>query len=205
MKWATDNPDLFAMMEKTRMYVFRNMEPEEPILSSGYICSFQDLEIKAVLLDEILRDPDNPNKDLILELEVKSLRDTRDLLEKVGIKDAQTFIEDNPHPRLWRLLAEAAVEALDLTTAETAFVRCKDYPGIQFVKRLSNITNSTIQKAEVAAWFCQYDEAERLYLEVDRRDLAIQLRRKLGDWFKEGLIILQSFKIEKYTFCEENS
>ena len=29
------------------------------------------------------------------------------------------------------------------------FVRCKDYPGIQFVKRLSNITNSTIQKAEV--------------------------------------------------------
>ena len=82
------------------------------------------------------------------------------------------------------MLAEAAVDALDLTTAETAYVRCKDYPGIQFVKRLSSITNSTIQKAEVAAWFNQYDEAERLYLEVDRRDLAIQLRRKLGDWFK---------------------
>lgn len=28
MRWAEDNPDLFAMMEKTRMYVFRNMEPE---------------------------------------------------------------------------------------------------------------------------------------------------------------------------------
>ena len=28
MKWADDNPELFAMMEKTRMYVFRNMEPE---------------------------------------------------------------------------------------------------------------------------------------------------------------------------------
>ena len=70
MKWATDNPDLFAMMEKTRMYVFRNMEPEEPILSSGYICSFQDLEIRAVLLDEILQDPENPNSELLLELEV---------------------------------------------------------------------------------------------------------------------------------------
>ncbi len=23
MKWAADNPDLFAMMEKTRMYIFR--------------------------------------------------------------------------------------------------------------------------------------------------------------------------------------
>lgn len=28
MKWASDNPDLFAMMEKTRMYVFRNLDPE---------------------------------------------------------------------------------------------------------------------------------------------------------------------------------
>ena len=87
MKWAADNPDLFAMMEKTRMYIFRcalanvavriryksqrvshqhcvqkvgvrrilfqiffvcrNLEPEEPILSAGYICSFRDLEIRA--------------------------------------------------------------------------------------------------------------------------------------------------------------
>lgn len=46
MKWAEDNPDLFAMMEKTRMYIFRHLEPEEPIISAGYICIFKDLEIK---------------------------------------------------------------------------------------------------------------------------------------------------------------
>ena len=77
--------------------------------------------------------------------------------------------------------------------------RCKDYPGIQFVKRLSNITNQTIQKAEVAAWFGQvnlpyrrqrsqpglesnftiqkvevaawFGQVTSLYLEVDRRNL----------------------------------
>ena len=32
--WAVDNPELFALMEKTRMYIFRNLEPEEPILCS---------------------------------------------------------------------------------------------------------------------------------------------------------------------------
>ena len=85
--------------------------------------------LRAVLLDEILRDPDMPNDELVLDLEVKSLRDTRDLLEKVGLKDALGFIEENPHPRLWRLLAEAALESLDLTMAEAAYVRCKDYPG----------------------------------------------------------------------------
>ncbi len=132
------------------------MEPEEPILSAGYICSFKDLEIRAVLLDEVLRDPENPSEDHILDLEVKSLRDTRDLLDKVGIKEALNFIDENPHPRLWRLLAEAAIEDLDFVTAESAYVRCKDYPGIQFVKRLQNVQNQTIQKAEVAAWFSRY-------------------------------------------------
>ncbi|XP_021346413.1 WD repeat-containing protein 35-like isoform X1 [Mizuhopecten yessoensis] len=184
MKWAEDNPELFSMMEKTRMYIFRNLDPEEPILSSGYICQFNDLTIKSVLLDEIMKDPENPTKDSMAEMEIKSLRDTRDLLEKVGIADAQQFIEDNPHPRLWRLLAESALEQLNLKVAETAFVRCRDYQGIEFVKRLGNLQNENMKQAEVAAYFRRFEEAERKYLDMDRRDLAVSLRKKLGDWFR---------------------
>ncbi|XP_022369245.1 WD repeat-containing protein 35 isoform X5 [Enhydra lutris kenyoni] len=184
MKWAKDNPDLFAMMEKTRMYVFRNLDPEEPIQTSGYICNFEDLEIKSVLLDEIMKNPEHPNKDYIINFEIRSLRDSRALIEKVGIEDASQFIEDNPHPRLWRLLAEAALQKLDLHTAEQAFVRCKDYQGIKFVKRLGNLQSESMKQAEVAAYFGRFEEAERMYLEMDRRDLAIGLRLKLGDWFR---------------------
>lgn len=72
-------------------------------------------------------------------LNLQSLRDTRDLLEKIGLQDAQQFVEDNPHPRLWRLLAESALEQLNLKIAEQAFVRCKDFQGIEFVKRLGNL------------------------------------------------------------------
>ncbi|XP_075964142.1 WD repeat-containing protein 35 [Anarhichas minor] len=184
MKWAHDNPDLFAMMEKTRMYVFRNLDPEEPIQTSGYICNFEDLEIKSVLLDEIMKDPERPNKDNLINFEIRSLRDSRALIEKVGIEDASQFIEDNPHPRLWRLLAEAALQKLDLKTAEQAFVRCKDYQGIEFVKRLGNLQSEPMKQAEVAAYFSRFEEAERMYLDMDRRDLAISLRIKLGDWFR---------------------
>uniref|UniRef100_F6XA62 WD repeat-containing protein 35 n=1 Tax=Xenopus tropicalis TaxID=8364 RepID=F6XA62_XENTR len=184
MKWASDNPDLFAMMEKTRMYVFRNLDPEEPIQTSGYICNFEDLEIKSVLLDELIKDPEHPNKDYILNFEIRSLRDSRALIEKVGIEDASQFIEDNPHPRLWRLLAEAALEKLDLPTAEQAFVRCKDYQGIEFVKRLGNLQSESMKQAEIAAYFGRFVEAEKMYLDMDRRDLAIGLRIKLGDWFR---------------------
>ncbi|XP_071111924.1 WD repeat-containing protein 35-like isoform X1 [Haliotis cracherodii] len=184
MRWAEDNSELFSMMEKTRMYIFRNLDPEEPILCSGYICQFNDLQIKSVLLDEIMKDPENPTKEEMVEMEIKSLRDTRDLLEKVGIADAQQFIEDNPHPRLWRLLAESSLEQLNLKVAETAFVKCKDFQGIEFVKRLGNLQNETMKQAEVAAYFRRFEEAEKIYVEMDRRDLAVNLRKKLGDWFR---------------------
>ena len=35
---------------------------KEPILSSGYICQFNDLEVKAVLLDEIMKVTSSKNQ-----------------------------------------------------------------------------------------------------------------------------------------------
>jgi len=184
MKWAEDNEELFAMMEKTRMYIFRNLEPEEPISLSGFICQFNDLQIKSVLLDEIMKDADNPSRENVIDMETKSLRDSRDLLEKVGIDDAYQFILDNPHPRLWRLLAESALERLDLEVAEKAFVRCQDYQGIKFVKKLAKLDSELIKSAEVAAYFQRYEESEKILLDMDRWDLAVDLRIRLGDWFR---------------------
>ncbi|XP_017491815.1 PREDICTED: WD repeat-containing protein 35 isoform X1 [Rhagoletis zephyria] len=183
--WAKDNPLLLALMEKTRMYVFRGNDPEEPISCSGYICTFEDLEITSVLLDDIISGDETQNSiSHIIQLRVKSLRDTDDLLQHVGLEDAKQFIEDNPHPRLWRLLAEAALKKLELDVAENAFVRCANYPGIQLIKRLRNISSAMLQKAEVAAFYGEFEEAEKLYMDADRRDLAITLRITLCDWFR---------------------
>lgn len=49
----------------------------------------------------VQQDPERPNKDNLINFEIRSLRDSRALIEKVGIEDASQFIEDNPHPRLW--------------------------------------------------------------------------------------------------------
>lgn len=105
----------------------------------GYLCSFSDLEVKAVFLDEIMQRPENPSQNDVLNLDTKSLRETRDILEKVELQEATQFIERNPHRRLWRLLSEAALNKLDLKMAEHAFVKLKDYYGIEFVKKLQNI------------------------------------------------------------------
>jgi len=185
MRWASDNPDLFAIMEKTRMYIVRGLQPEEPVLSNAYICAFKDLQIQSVLIDEVIQNPESPRKEVLLDFETKSLRDTRDILTKVSnLKDAFNYVEANPHPRLWRLLAEAALDQLDFSVAEKAFVRFEDYQGIQLVKRLRLLDDRIKQKAEVAAYFQRFDEAEGLYREIDRKDLAIDLRVRLGDWFR---------------------
>jgi len=192
MRWAEDNAELFAVMEKTRMYIFRKLVPEEPVLSSAYICSFSDLEIRAILLDHLMREPEAPSKDFVLKFETIALRETRALLEGPNLTEAFNFVEEKcPHSRLWRLLAEAALQKLDFSAADKAFVHCSDYMSIQFVKRLRLLDDPKKQAAEVAAYFGNFDEAEKIYRELDRRDLALQLRANLGDWFKVVQLVQQ--------------
>lgn len=76
-------------------------------------------------------------------------RDTRALLAAGKDAEAQTFIADNAHPRLWRLLAEHALQQLDLATAERAFVHCKDFQGVQLVRRIAQLGDADKQQAEV--------------------------------------------------------
>eukprot|EP01147_Barroeca_monosierra_P005562 gene5562-8932_t len=184
MRWADDNAELFAMMERSYMYIFRDLDPEEPIPSSSYICNFSNLQVETVALDDIMRAPEHPTKIHHTKHEIKSLRDTRTLLETVTIEDAYTYIEQNPHPRLWRLLAESALSKLDFEISEKAFVRCNDLHGIHFVRRLLQLEDKQKQQAEVHIYFQKFDEAQQLYLSMDRADLALNMRKKLGDWFR---------------------
>ncbi|KAJ1564911.1 WD repeat-containing protein 35, partial [Nowakowskiella sp. JEL0078] len=148
------------------------------------ICSFNDLQIKVAALDDIIRDPDTQSKSCIIQLETKSLRDTRNILSQVGLTDAINFVENNPHPRLWRLIADGALEALDFTTAQKAFLKCLDYSGLQFIKKIQKLNDTKKQRAEILSYFGQFEAAEKIYMEIDRKDLAIDLRVRLGDWFR---------------------
>ena len=66
-----------------------------------------------------------------------------------------------------------------------------DYMGVQFVKRLRLLDDVKKQSAEVAQYFGNFDEAERIYRDLDRRDLSLQLRANIGDWFKVVQLVQQ--------------
>lgn len=101
-------------------------------------------------------------------------------------------LKDHPHPRLWKLLAETALEQFNFNVADKAFVRCADFYGIQFVKRLKLITDRNKQKAELSTYFLRFEEAESLYVNMDAKDLALQLRSSLGDWARVVQLIQQT-------------
>ena len=41
------------------------------MVCSGHISRFEDMQVVSVLMDEILKDPENPTEDLVLQLDIK--------------------------------------------------------------------------------------------------------------------------------------
>jgi WD repeat-containing protein 35 len=182
MKWSEDDPDMIVIMEKTKMIVFQGDIPEDPVICSGYLARFKDLEIRVITLDDLMLHPDRIEKECVIDYESKSLREVRDKIVTDGLQAGYGYTERNPHPRLWKLIANAALEELELIVAEKAFVRCGDYYGVQLVKQLQAMPDKMKARAEAAVYLNRFDEAESILREIDRKDLAIQLRKRLGDY-----------------------
>lgn len=134
------------------------------------------------MLDEIMEDPEQPDSDLLIAFETKILQETKDMLRIASIDDTYNFVKNSPHKRLWKIVADNALERLNFPIAMKCFVQSNDYPGIQFVKRVQQIGDKNKQMAEVSAYFKKFEDAEKIYLSVDRRDLAISMRQSIGDW-----------------------
>ena len=71
---------------------------------------------------------------------------------------------------------------MDFSTAEKAFVRSENYYGIQLVKQLKSMTDKNKAKAEVSVYLGKFDDAEAIYRGIDRKDLALQMRNRIGDY-----------------------
>uniref|UniRef100_A0A0R3X0X1 WD_REPEATS_REGION domain-containing protein n=1 Tax=Hydatigena taeniaeformis TaxID=6205 RepID=A0A0R3X0X1_HYDTA len=192
LKFSTDTPSTFVIMEKNKLVVFRDTEAEPPILSSVYIARFSDLEVVGVQLDDIVQHCEHPKLELVTRIPCKVLAECRSLLEHKLLDKAKAFVEEHPHPKLWQTYAESSLHEMQLNEAEVGFVMCQYYQGIDFVKKLRNIQSEVVRRAEVRAYFGDFDGAERLYLSADRCDLAISLRRRLGDWFRVAQLTKES-------------
>ncbi len=194
--WATDAPEMFATCEKGKLVVTQGTTPEDPQDSPVHLCSLNRMLVRGVDLDGVRATPDSPPRSAAIEFEVKSLRDARQVMLTASVDDARDFVAAHPHPVLWGLLADMALRRLDFNGANVAYTRAKDYHGLQFVRRLRAIADEPIQHAEVAAHLGQFDEAEAMLLAHNRPDLALGLRRRLGDWIRLRALLKTSQTVD---------
>lgn len=190
MRWATDNTDLLAVCEKSRLVVLHSntLEREEAVPSNGNICSFEQLRVKTLLLDSLVVDTmesaaggASKSVDSYLDnVESQSIREVKDIMEQ-SLPDAVNYIlQGSSSPSLWAVIAEYSLSNLQLDTATLAMVKCKDYKGLQFVKKLNKLSDPALKQAQVFAYLNRPEEAENIYIEHNRPEVAIHLNDVLG-------------------------
>ncbi|KAJ1362049.1 WD repeat-containing protein 35 [Parelaphostrongylus tenuis] len=159
-KWDEEQDDSIAYISKQKLFVLRGKEAEEGIPCDGYICSFRGLVVRTVLLDSFLLPNSTADKRFIVDSEIKVKCQKR------------------------ALLTEVALLRLDISTAEYAYVKMRDYCGLRFCERIMEIQDPHLKKAEIFIHLGRASDAEKVYIEQDRRDLAIDMYKRADEWLR---------------------
>lgn len=148
------------MMEKSRLYTVTNMENDEPVTTEAFICSFSDLEVTGIYLDDFVKMSDGTSvkaTDLIVKYETAVLKEVKDLIKREPIqKNFKTIIEKFKFDCIYKLLAQKALEELDFITAEQAILKLEDFQELQFLKRIRNLDDKEKQRAWIQVHYQKY-------------------------------------------------
>lgn len=196
VQWSDENELTFCFLEKNRLNIIKRLEPEEVLTCNGYLAEFRNLNITTVKLDELLFKPPDTKpevNDFVIRVETRVLRDLREhIRHNIKLEEIYKYVDTHSNRKLWELFLRHALTLLDFPNAEKALIHMNDYMGLCFLKRLKSIDDDALKQAEVAQFFEDYDEAESLYIQNERSDLAIAMRLKLGQWERVIALMHQS-------------
>jgi WD repeat-containing protein 35 len=91
--------------------------------------------------------------------------------------------------KLWDEIAESMMLEMNFSFAEQCYLKVTNYHVLQFIKRIRNLKNPHIQRAQILSYLGRFDESEALFVSMDRLDLAIEMRANIGD-FKHVIALL---------------
>ena len=87
--WSNDSYSMkdeltFVFIEKNKLNIIKNLEPEEVLTYNGYLADFSDLNITAVKLEDLMFKPYENNffvEDIVIQIETRNLRDLREYIK----------------------------------------------------------------------------------------------------------------------------
>ena len=99
-----------------------------------------------------------------------------------NMEEIYNFLKKHPNKNLFRKLSQKAMENLDFDTAQKSMLQVNDFNGLQFLERMKKLDDPELQKAEIAQYNEDYEEASKLFKKSNRNDLNLAMLMKLGKW-----------------------
>ena len=198
IKWSEKNEDEeredsleFVILQKNRLYFINNLEPEgEMVKCPDYLAKYINNEVTTVKIEKLNNERNNDffiGKDYLKIYQNKVLREFNELLENSqnsDLKPALEYAAKKPNNNFYSKITKKALEKLDFDTAQTAMLQTGDFEGLQFLKKLKNVEDDELKKAEILEFNNNYDEASNKYNKMGRNDLNLAMNIKLGKWDK---------------------
>ena len=181
----------FVILQKNKLYFINNLEIEgEMIKCTDYLGKYYNNEVTVVKIEKLNNDRNNDffeGKNYLKKYQNKVLKEFNELLENSQITDlkpALDYASKKPCNTFYSKITKKALEKLDFDTAQTAMLQTGDFEGLQFLKKVKNIEDDELKKAEILEFNNNYDEASNKYNKMGRNDLNLAMNIKLGKWDK---------------------
>ena len=198
IKWAEKNDENdredtldFVILQKNRLYFINNLQVEgEMIKCTDYLAKYINNEVTTVKIEKLNNDRNNDffeGKNYLKVYQNKVLKEFNELLENSQITDLKPALEyasKKPCNTFYSKITKKALEKLDFDSAQTAMLQTGDFEGLQFLKKIKNIEDDELKKAEILEFNNNYDEASNKYNKMGRSDLNLAMNIKLGKWDK---------------------
>ncbi|KRX79868.1 WD repeat-containing protein 35 [Trichinella sp. T6] len=202
-KWSTLDPELLAVTEKNRLCIFKGTKAQEPILFNARMCELSDVALRAIYLDDLIKDQKPNNVDYFIEIKTQPLQVATNFAKQKQLHELASFAEQTAHPAIWKLLAETAMLEWNFELAELAFIKLLDYNSIQFLRTLITISDEQLKRAEILSFLGDLEQAEKIYINSDRIDLAINLNQKYGNWTRVVELLRDDVGVENDTRLDQ--
>ena len=184
----------FVTVERHKLYFYSNLRHEnEPHICTDYLARYEDNEAIAVRLEDLIKNKNNSNinpDSYIKKYQNKILAHFNNMIDTgKTLDEIYDYVKKHPNKSLWQKLSNKALENLDFDTAQKSMLQINDFNGLNFLNQMKELKDPELQKAEIAQYNNNYEEASKLFKKNKRNDLNLAMNMKLGKWDKVTEII----------------
>ena len=196
LEWIHKNEDFdenfndslnFVTIEKNKLFFYSDLKHDgSPFICSDYLAKYTDNEAIAVKLEDVIKHKNdstiNPHH-YIKKFENQILSQFNNMLDtQKDLNEVYNYVKKHPNKKLWKRLSYQALGNLDLETAQKSMLQMNDFNGLEFLNKVKKEKDPELQKAEIAQYNSDYEEASKLFSKSNRNDLNLEMYMKLGKW-----------------------